>query len=62
MALPMRVGPFAAIALLEAFLRKQWTLTESEADQLFDEVIALLERARDERYRLARDKEEPEQP
>jgi len=52
MAIPKRVGPLAAIALLDAFLRRQWELDEDEADQLFDEVIALLERARDERYRL----------
>lgn len=62
MALPTRVGPLAAMALLEAFLQKQWSLTESEADQLFDEVLGVLERARDERYRFAREKEEPEQP
>jgi len=52
MAIPKRVGPLAAIALLDAFLRRQWELTEDEADQLFDEVIALMEKARDERYRL----------
>jgi len=40
------------MALLEAFLQKQWELTEDEADELFDEVIAVLERARDERYRF----------
>jgi len=52
MAIPKRVGPQVAIALLDAFLRRQWELNEDEADQLFDEVIALLERARDDRYRL----------
>lgn len=40
------------MAILEAFLRKQWDLTEEEADVLFDVVIETLERARDERWRF----------
>lgn len=53
MAIPKNIGPLAAMALLEAFLRKQWALTEEEADELFDEVLAVLERVRDDRYRMA---------
>jgi len=52
MAIPKSIGPLAAMALLEAFLRRQWELSEDEADELFDVVIATLERARDERYRF----------
>jgi len=55
MAIPKRIGPLAAMALLEAFLQKQWELTEDEADELFDIVIATLERARDERWRYTTD-------
>jgi len=48
------------MALLEAFLQKQWALTEDEADELFDIVIATLERARDERWRYAPSQDEPQ--
>jgi len=51
MAIPERVGPVAAVAILELFLQRRWEITEDEADQLFDVVIALLERARDEKWR-----------
>lgn len=53
MAIPRNIGPITAMALLEAFLQRQWELTEEEGDELFDVVIGALERARDERYRMA---------
>lgn len=40
------------MALLEAFLQKQWALNEDEADELFDTVIETLGKVRDERYRF----------
>jgi len=52
MAKPSKVGPLAAAALLEAFVQRQWELTEDEADELFDAVIELLSKARDERFRF----------
>jgi len=51
MAIPERVGPVVAVAILELFLHRQWEITEDEADQLFDAVIGLLEKARDEKWR-----------
>jgi len=54
MAIPKNIGPLAAMALLEAFLQRQWELTEDEADELFDAVIGALERARDEKWRYRR--------
>lgn len=52
MAMPKRIGPLAAMALMEAFLLKQWELNEDEADALFDVVIDTLSKVRDERYRF----------
>jgi len=46
------------MALMEAFLRRQWELTEEEADELFDVVIGTLERVRDERWRYRPPKED----
>lgn len=47
------VSASTAAALLELFVRRRWELKdEEEMDLLFDLVIALLEKARDERWRL----------
>lgn len=54
-AVEQRVGPLTAMALLELFLQRQWDLSEDEADELFGIVIATLERARDESYRLRKE-------
>jgi len=49
------VSSYMAVAILELFVRKQWELKdEEEMDELFDILIGLLERARDERWRLQR--------
>lgn len=54
MAIPTRVDGVTAAVLLDLFLQRRWELTEDEADTLFDAVIALLERARDEKWRFRR--------
>jgi len=47
------VSAATAAAILELFVRRLWELKdEEEMDMLFDILIALLERARDERWRL----------
>jgi len=49
------VSATTAAAILELFVQRLWTLRdEEEMDELFDVLIALLERARDERWRLRR--------
>jgi len=49
------VSASTAAAILELFVRRLWDLKdEEELDELFDVLIGLLERARDERWRLRR--------
>lgn len=49
------VSATTAAAILDLFVQRLWDLRdEEEMDELFDVVIALLERARDERWRLAK--------
>jgi len=49
------VSASTAAAILELFVRRLWDLKdEEEMDELFDVLIELLERARDERWRLQR--------
>jgi len=52
------VSATTAAAILELFCQRLWTLKdEEEMDECFDALIALIERARDERWRLRKDGE-----
>lgn len=47
-----KMTPFTAFAMLTLFTEKKLGLTETEFDAYWDEVVALLERANNEKYRL----------
>jgi len=49
------LGPIASLTLLQLWLEKKVELTESEFDELCDNVIEYLGKCRDDVYRLKRD-------
>lgn len=47
-----RPTPFTAVSMLMMFERKRIVLDTDTYDQCFDEIVSLLERCNDEKYRL----------
>lgn len=47
-----RRGPFTAFAMLVLFTERKLTLTEEQFDGYFDQVLAALEAANNEKFRL----------
>jgi len=50
-------SPFSAFTMLVLHSERKLTLTESQFDDYFDEVLSALERANNEKYRLHQDPE-----